>query len=174
MYTVPMQASSHCRHTFREVLTDQTTLSPQDTHLFPYSTPDGSRLSPQDTHLFHLGRLTSLPQDTHLYPYSTQDAPPGHTPIPVEYLRQSIMIIFLHRRLSCTLSCHKLLVLCICYVCAYVYMLYYTQLYLNNYYILYGELYQNDVIPVCVHMYTHWYYILPSSPSSLLLPLPPC
>ena len=81
MYTVPMQASSHCRHTFLEVLTDQTTLSPHDTHLVPLQYPgwltslDGSRLFPHDTHLVPLqypGWLTSLdgsrlfPQDTHL------------------------------------------------------------------------------------------------------------
>jgi hypothetical protein len=91
MYTVPMQASSHCRHTFLEVLTDQTTLSPHDTHLVPLQYPgwltslDGSRLFPHDTHLVPLqypGWLTSLdgshlsPQDTHLYPYSTLDAHP--------------------------------------------------------------------------------------------------
>ena len=83
MYTVPMQASSHCRHTFLEVLTDQTTLSPHDTHLVPLQYPgwltslDGSRLFPHDTHLVPLqypGWLTSLdgsrlfPHDTHLVP----------------------------------------------------------------------------------------------------------
>ena len=47
---------------------------PQDTHLFPYSTPDGSCFSPR-THTCSPTvprRLTSLP--------------PGHTPVPLQYL----------------------------------------------------------------------------------------